>query len=147
MDNGFIRVEIKDEGVRKMFAELRAAATNMTPLMKVIGEIIRSSVIRNFETGGRPDKWRRHSPKTRRITGDRVLINTARLMKSISAKAYPDRAEIGTNVVYGRIHQLGGMAGRNRKVRIPARPYLMVQDEDWPEIRSAAARHITGRNA
>ena len=31
---------------------------------------------------------------------------------------------IGTNVTYGRIHEKGGYAGRNRKVRIPARPFL-----------------------
>jgi len=27
------------------------------------------------------------------------------------------------------------MAGRNKKVKIPARPYLLVQEEDWKTIR------------
>lgn len=31
---------------------------------------------------------------------------------------------VGTDVVYAAIHEFGGMAGRNRSVRIPARPYF-----------------------
>jgi phage gpG-like protein len=27
---------------------------------------------------------------------------------------------------------------------IPARPFLLVQDEDWAEIRAALAKHIMG---
>lgn len=34
------------------------------------------------------------------------------------------RAGLGSNLRYARIHQLGGKAGRGRKVTIPARPYL-----------------------
>ena len=31
---------------------------------------------------------------------------------------------IGSDVVYAAIHEFGGMAGRGRRVKIPARPYL-----------------------
>jgi len=31
---------------------------------------------------------------------------------------------VGSNLVYARIHELGGYAGRGRKVKIPMRPYL-----------------------
>ena len=31
---------------------------------------------------------------------------------------------VGSNLVYARIHELGGLAGRGRKVKIPMRPYL-----------------------
>ncbi|HBO4159162.1 TPA: phage virion morphogenesis protein, partial [Pseudomonas aeruginosa] len=37
-----------------------------------------------------------------------------------------DQAQIGSNLSYAPIQQLGGQAGRGRKVTIPARPYLPV---------------------
>lgn len=40
------------------------------------------------------------------------------------------KAGVGSNIRYARIHQLGGLAGRGRKVKIPARPYLgLTKDE------------------
>ena len=58
-------------------------------------------------------------------------------MGSIHPEAHPDRAEIGTDMIYAAIHQFGGLAGRGHVVEIPARPYLGVRDEDWPEIKDA----------
>jgi len=37
-----------------------------------------------------------------------VLLDTGVLRNSINRRAFPDRVEIGTNVKYARIHQLGG---------------------------------------
>lgn len=36
------------------------------------------------------------------------------------------RVTIGSQVVYSKIHDTGGMAGRNRAVRIPKRPYFRL---------------------
>ncbi|MDK4527295.1 phage virion morphogenesis protein, partial [Kingella kingae] len=36
--------------------------------------------------------------------------------------------------VYAAIHNFGGMAGRNRKVRIPARPFLVLTNEDKQDL-------------
>ena len=47
-----------------------------------------------------------------------------------------------TNKIYGAIHQLGGMAGRGHRTKIPARPYLVIQDEDWAEIKEALTDFI-----
>ncbi len=49
---------------------------------------------------------------------------------------------IGTNKVYGRIHQLGGEAGRGRSIRIPARPYVGVSDDDELVIGGIIRRWI-----
>jgi len=40
-----------------------------------------------------------------------------------------DSVTIGSSMLYARIHQKGGMAGRGRKVRIPARPYLGLTED------------------
>jgi hypothetical protein len=53
---------------------------------------------------------------------------------ALLVQATGSRAVVGTNVVYAAIHQMGGQAGRGGRVKIPARPFLMVQDEDWREI-------------
>lgn len=160
-----IDVEIKDKEIKRLFTRLQGNLKDLTPAFQRIGEIIRSSVIRNFQAGGRPDKWtptkarsisRAHTGKQTRpgarrkaytlrggsakgseryTSGKKTLIDTARLQNSITARAGADRVIVGTNLVYARIHQMGGMAGRNKKVRIPARPYLMVQEEDWETMR------------
>jgi phage gpG-like protein len=42
-------------------------------------------------------------------------------------EAFPDGSVIfGSNMVYARIHQQGGQAGRGKKSFIPARPYMGV---------------------
>jgi phage virion morphogenesis protein len=137
-----IRVTIEDSGVKDALLRLGERTGNLTPVMKVIGRIVRDSVIRNFEQGGRPSKWTPSKYAARE--GRKTLIKSSRLMASITSKAYGDRAEIGTNVVYAAIHQMGGRAGRGGKAKIPARPFLMVQDEDWTEIGRQLAEYITG---
>lgn len=60
----------------------------------------------------------------------KILIDTGRLRRSITYDAKRYSVRIGTGLVYGAIHQFGGKAGRGRRVTIPARPYLVVQEED-----------------
>jgi phage virion morphogenesis protein len=160
-----IKVELKDHGVKDMLARLQERMGNMTSFMKEVGELVRSSVIKNFMKGGRPEKWKPHALATilggiskkkftqrgglktgssRKLAGGKVLIDTARLMNSVTSRARNDRVEIGTNVIYAAIHQLGGKAGRGRKVTIPARPFLAVQDEDWTEIKKTIERYLMG---
>ena len=65
--------------------------------------------------------------------------------------------EVGTNVVYGAIHQFGGAAGRkDRRVTIPARPFHGVSNEDRTELlaiindhlqRAWGGEHLTGADA
>jgi len=49
---------------------------------------------------------------------------------------------ISANKIYAAIHHFGGKAGRGKKVTIPARPYMMVQDEDWREMEAALGDFI-----
>jgi len=56
------------------------------------------------------------------------------LAASITSKYDDNSAVVGTNKVYAAIHQFGGDAGRNKKVKIPARPYLKLTEKDFEEI-------------
>lgn len=59
----------------------------------------------------------------------KLRVKTGRLRDSVTHKVFitPESVEgtIGTNVVYGRIHEVGGVAGRGLRSVIPARPYLL----------------------
>lgn len=162
-----IKMTIDTAELKKEIGRIITRLEDKTPAMKVIGEIVKSSVIENFQVGGRP-RWtptkaismaiayrmKGKAIKTKRggITkgfarhkaGKKTLIDTYHLQKSIAPRAFSDRAEIGTNVVYAAIHQFGGKAGRGKKVNIPARPFLMVQDEDWIQMKAAISKHIMG---
>lgn len=116
------------------------------PAMQIIGATVESSVVKNFQAGGRPDGWTPLSPVTlAKKGGGSILIGKGHaggLMGSISYQASDDYVIVGTNKVYAAIHQFGGMAGRGRKVKIPKREFLLVQDEGWDEIRDELADYI-----
>lgn len=159
-----INVRIDDSGVREAIRGYLARFSDLTPAMKIVGDIVRTSVVKNFEVSGRPNKWEKSKKKS-----GMTLINRHLLMNSIHSKTHQDRAEVGTNVIYAAIHQFGGQtaartikpvhkkalfwAGAMHPVKsvnhpgskIPARPFLLVQDEDWTEIRAAVMDYIAGR--
>jgi len=43
------------DGVKALFNRLRKAGEDLTPVMKRIGETVKTSVVRNFLEGGRPE--------------------------------------------------------------------------------------------
>ena len=119
---------------------------NLLPAMQIIGETAKTSVVKNFEAGGRPAGWQALSPVTlARKKGGSILIAKGfggGLMGSIHAEPENNAVMIGTNKIYAAIHQFGGQAGRGHKVTIPARPFLLIQDEDWPEMKDQLADYI-----
>ncbi len=135
-----IDVKIEDSQVKAMLSQLQERAKDCKPAFNLIGQIVRNSIIKNFMEGGRPTKWKL-SKRAIKQSGQ-TLLHTGRLRDSINSKAFANRAEVGTNVIYAAIHQFGGKAGRGKKVTIPARPFLMVQDEDWTEIKAALTAYL-----
>ncbi len=51
-----MQIHVNDTEVNKALADLSARLRNLRPVMKEIGEVVRTSVERNFAAGGRP-KW------------------------------------------------------------------------------------------
>ena len=63
----------------------------------------------------------------------------------IGYRAGSDLVQIGTNPAahdYAAIQQFGGQAGRGRKVRIPARPFMLLQDEDVAEMTEQGRAYV-----
>ena len=105
-------------------ARLQQGVENRYLLMRVLSGSMHTAVLMNFRRGGRP-KWLgleyRHG---------KPLIDSGALRGSISSMADNDTALVGTNMEYAAIHNFGGMAGRNRKVRIPQREFMTLTNDD-----------------
>lgn len=126
-----------------------------TELMFNIGAYGVSSTQQRFLDQAAPDgqAWK---PSIRaRETGGQTLMASNRLMSSFNAHSTANTAMWGTNVKYARIHHEGGIIyprekkalafrlanGRfviAKKVTIPARPYLGVDQKDRTRIMSIA---------
>ena len=106
----------------------RGMSDNRYLLMRRLAGTMRYAVAQNFKQGGRPEwlalKYRSGIP----------LNDTGALRQSIDELSDNDTALVGTNMVYAAIHQFGGWAGRNRKVYIPARPFLQLTNEDKQDL-------------
>lgn len=89
-----------------------------------VGESVRSMAVDAFSGSESPEgaAWK---PSQRALAaGGKTLVDTGTLQNSLSVSASRDEVSVGSNMVYAAIHQLGGKAGRGRKVALPARPYL-----------------------
>lgn len=95
----------------------------------------------------------------RYVAGGKILQRSGDLKKSIEIGRIGDTyVEIGSSLPYARIHQLGGVVRpkryrflfvptasgflRLREARIPARPFLLVQDEDKRAIILATRDYL-----
>ena len=142
MSENPIEIEIDNKAVNEKLLELAKRGENLRPLMKNIAGIFAYSTEENLKVEGRPDKWtdlaestKKQRTKKRKWPGQ---ILQGKLAASINTFYDNDSAVIGSNLDYAAIHQLGGQAGKNKSVEIPARPYLKLTDDDFSEILDAA---------
>lgn len=143
-----IEIKIDNKKVEKALLEIAQKTSNLRPLMKNIAGIMADSTEENFKEEGRP-KWKDLSEKTktaRRKTGHypgQILQVSGQLAMSITTQYDNESAVIGSNKVYAAIHQLGGLAGKNKSVTIPARPYLVITDDNFEDVLSQTQKYIT----
>lgn len=124
-------INVNDKDLTRKLGILASGMSDLTPLGNAIAGSFLAVVEDNFDSEGRP-KWAGLNPDyAARRKGGKILFVTGRLRGSIITKVTSNEVMIGTNLGagspkdnYARIHQFGGMAGRGRAVKIPARPYL-----------------------
>lgn len=148
-----ISIHIDDREVNGLLRRLQDRVGDMTATMTRIGALYERRVLENFQKESAPDgtKWAPLSETTmmmglkknrgwkpgrgglsargkRYLTGKRILWEKGDLSGSIHFQAGKDSVTIGSSgsIPYAAIHQMGGLAGRGKKVSIPARPYLAV---------------------
>jgi len=128
--------------------------------MDLIRHRIDASITQNFKEEGRPDKWKKSIRA--KATGGKTLSDTGTLKNSIVVDIGKRQQIIaGTGTVYAAVHQFGinktvnvkahtrkikqafgrpinpttvNVKAHTMKMNIPARPFLMVQDNDWEYI-------------
>lgn len=157
-----ITIEVDDKEVSKKLQEMQAATGNLRPAMEVIGRKVRAKINLGFRNGVSPfgEPW-----KPVKYRSGQPLRDTGRLQRSIGYRTESEAVNIGTNVIYGPIHQYGGTIVPKRypflvfqtpqgtvfakKVRIPARPFLPVRGDrldlppEWANsVLSALGKHL-----
>ena len=143
-----IEIKIDNNDVERKLLELAQKSENLRPLMKNIAGIFASATEENFKNEGRPDKWTELSEATKKQRTKQkkwpgqILQVSGQLASSISTQYDDESAIIGSNLDYAAIHQLGGQAGKNKKVEIPARPYLKLTDDDFEEILTETEKFL-----
>ena len=143
-----IEIRLDNKKVEEALLQLAQKTSNLRPLMKNIAGIMADSTEENFKEEGRP-KWQDLSQVTktaRRKTGHypgQILQVSGQLALSITTQYDDESAVIGSNKVYAAIHQLGGLAGKNKKVSIPARPYLKLTDDDFEKILIETSKFLS----
>ena len=143
-----IEIEFDNKYVHEKLLNLARRTENLRPLMKNIAGIFAYSTEENYKEEGRPDKWvdlaestKKQRTKKRKWPGQ-ILQVEGKLAASINTYYDNDSAVIGSNLEYAAIHQLGGQAGRNKKVTIPARPYLKLTDDVLEDIIKSFENYI-----
>lgn len=149
-----VRVSMKGEFEEYKIRLQRLGSIDRSALMAAIAESLRTSTDERFDTETSPDgvAWKR---SIRASGGGKTLTDSSRLRNSIHARSSEKGAEIGTNTIYAATHQfgesgrtiraknkrmlafqIGGKWYRKKQVtiKIPARPYLGLSDDDREEI-------------
>ncbi|MDD3773463.1 MAG: phage virion morphogenesis protein, partial [Weeksellaceae bacterium] len=148
-----IEIRIDNKAVEDALLNVASKCEDLKPLMKNIAGIMADAVEENFENEGRPDKWQelaestiKHRKKTRHWPG-RILQVEGQLATSITTQYDNESAVIGSNLAYAAIHQLGGQAGKGKKVTIPARPYLDLTENELISIKNTVLSYTLKINS
>ena len=166
-----ITIRIEDREVQRVFHTLIERGKNLRPFLKAVGETVVLQTEDRFNNQGpAPDgtAWAPLKESTRRQKKhSKILTESGELRGSIRYQLIGDSTvAIGTNKVYGAIHQLGGKTGPRTIVpvkgkalywpgaahpvravkhpgsNIPARPYLGLSRENSDEIVEMANRYL-----
>jgi phage virion morphogenesis protein len=147
--------------VKRRLGEVTRAMAAPRSLMNAIGAVLESSSRKRFRTNQAPDgtAWK---PSIRaNEEGGRTLFDKGHLSASITHEADDHAVQVGTNLIYALIHQIGGIITAKGggmlkfeipgigwrqvpQVTIPARPYLGVSESDRTEIEAQIEHFAEG---
>lgn len=127
IDLGFVRLAERLE---------RLAEAELGELMDLVGSEVESQTRRRIESektdpqGNDWDEWSERY-KARRHSGHSLLEGEGDLLDSITFEAGDDDVIVGTNLIYGAIHQF---SGEEVDIPIPAREYLGLSDDNEDDV-------------
>lgn len=131
-----------------MIAKSVRNASDMSPVMKGYSEYLVTQTDDRFrsETGPDGKKWQALSPVTKAAKAkagkiDKILQQDGYL-RLVHPESDRQSAGVYSNRVYAAIHNRGGKAGRGRKVTIPKREFLGINDADMQEFEATVVDWI-----
>ena len=148
-----LRITVTQAELRQALGAIADFARDPTPAWKVIGQDLVTSTQERMraETGPDGTRWPDLKPDyaaTKRGAG--MLVESGRLIGSLTRQTSGSQLLVGTNALYGAIHQFGGVIrpksgaalrfriGRRwvfaRKVTMPARPFLGISAQDRDDM-------------
>ena len=135
------KISVNTKQIDGLAVRLARKSSDMSEAMTAIAGVMHDAVEENFEQEGRPEKWTPLADATiderrREKFGPEhpILQRTGTLAASVQAHPSASEATVSTNLRYAVIHQFGGKAGRNKKVTIPPRPFMVLTNEDEDKI-------------
>jgi len=142
------------EGLDKVLnrtSRLRRDIKHVERPMKAAGTYMIGSIVKNFNAGGRPTKWAKLDDSTiagrrrgKKKGGIKILVDMGQLRNSNSMRLRSDGVEVGTNMVQAKRQHFGypGHPGPGG-AKTPARPFMLLQDEDSEGIAKIFSRHLS----
>ena len=158
---GVGHVDFDAPGLRELDRQIRAAASRrrMGLLLETLAQTGAETARGRIKRGGPAPDGSAWPPRDLRNPSRKPLLNSAGdLGDSVASASTSRTARWGTNRVYARIHQLGGIVrprrrralrfergGRPifaRRVVIPARPYLGWGDDEERQANAVVRRWL-----
>lgn len=158
---------LDDAAMRVALGRVEGLMTVPTPMLKQIGAGIVAAVQEHFELQSDPwgKPWHALCPAYLPMKqNSRILTESHHLVDSVNYQVGTNSVSAGSNVIYARIHQLGGKivpktqpalsfllgVGVGNKpgivqvksVTIPARPYLGLGEAEKEAIALAVKLHV-----
>jgi phage virion morphogenesis protein len=143
-----VRVELVDQQVQAAFSELVRRATNLSPVMADIDELLLESTKARFGTGTGPDgvRWKPLADRS----GRAPLVKTGTMRDQIFPSSGPDFAEISATAKQAAWHQFGVRPyqvetrdhGFIEHPGIPARPFFGLSPDDVNSIVKLAGEYL-----
>ncbi|MGJ8523021.1 hypothetical protein R84981_001714 [Carnimonas sp. R-84981] len=146
MAGATIHVDLNEQQLAETVGQLEQRLADLSTPLRDIGEMLLLSTDDRFRSQVSPDgrPWAPLSPTTlARKKGGRILRERGFLQDTIRYQVNNNELAIGTDRVYGAVHQFGqkkGASGRNKRGSpipwgdIPARPFLGLSNDDRDEI-------------
>lgn len=161
-----IQVEVAGDYSALLKEIARLEHVDTEEAMAAIGEGLRESAVRRFDTSTAPDgkKWKTSIRVKEK--GGKTLLNRSNLRNSIHTEYDATGMAVGTNSIYAATHQFGDphrvIRAKKKKnlkfqingqwiskkkvvVNIPARPFLGISEEDDEDIRSILDTMMKGK--
>jgi len=131
-----VNLDVDVSGLRPLVSALDDQA--LGDIMYGVGQLVESQTKERIATEKRAPggaAWAPWSPDyaTTRGAAQSLLVSENNLLTSIQNYTRGLTAEVGTNLVYGAIHQFGG--ADVGKAGLPARPYLGLSAQNEADIR------------